>query len=80
MIGAASDAIWGKGAACGRHYKVTCTGATNNGPHPCKKGTSVVIKIVDYCPNCQGTIDLSEEAFSAIANEDSGKVKIDFTR
>ncbi|KAL0404404.1 UNVERIFIED_CONTAM: EG45-like domain containing protein [Sesamum radiatum] len=79
MIAAASDAIWDNKAACGRSYKVTCTGATNKGvPHPCT-GQSVVVRIVDYCPpGCRGTIDLSQEAFSIIANPDAGKVNIQF--
>ncbi|KAL4654516.1 EG45-like domain containing protein [Castanea sativa] len=81
MIAAASDAIWGNRAACGRMYRVRCTGATNQGvPQPCKS-TSVVVKIVDYCPpGCKGTIDLSQEAFSAIANPDAGKIKIEYTQ
>jgi hypothetical protein len=79
MIAAASDVIWGNRAACGRSYRVKCTGATNLGvPQPCK-GTSVVVKIVDYCPpGCQGTID--QEAFSMIANPDAGKIKIEYTQ
>ncbi|XP_062164834.1 EG45-like domain containing protein [Alnus glutinosa] len=81
MIAAASDVIWGNRAACGRSYRVKCTGATNLGvPQPCK-GTSVVVKIVDYCPpGCQGTIDLSQEAFSMIANPDAGKIKIEYNQ
>ncbi|XP_073015927.1 EG45-like domain containing protein [Primulina eburnea] len=79
MIAAASDAIYGNKAACGRRYSVTCTGATNKEvPHPCT-GQSVVVTIVDYCPpGCRGTIDLSREAFSVIANPDAGKVYVDF--
>ncbi|XP_062165147.1 EG45-like domain containing protein [Alnus glutinosa] len=81
MIAAASDVIWGNRAACGRSYRVKCTGATNLGvPQPCK-GTSVVVKIVDYCPpGCQGTIDLSQEAFSMIVNPDAGKIKIEYNQ
>ncbi|XP_035549521.1 EG45-like domain containing protein [Juglans regia] len=81
MIAAASDVIWENRAACGRSYSVRCIGATNQGvPQPCKD-TSVVVKIVDYCPpGCQGTIDLSQEAFSAIANPDAGKIKIEYTQ
>ncbi|KAK3040716.1 hypothetical protein RJ639_028006 [Escallonia herrerae] len=79
MIAAASDAVWDNRGACGRHYRVKCTGATNQGdPHPCS-GNSVVVKIVDYCPpGCRGTIDLSQEAFAAIANPDAGKIEIEF--
>lgn len=79
MIAAASDAIWSYGEACGSYYNVKCTGAGNQGPHPCKDG-EVVVRIVDYCAHCHGTLDLSEEAFSAIAEEDAGKIKIEFTR
>uniref|UniRef100_A0A2N9HPK2 Expansin-like EG45 domain-containing protein n=1 Tax=Fagus sylvatica TaxID=28930 RepID=A0A2N9HPK2_FAGSY len=82
MIAAASDAIWDNRAACGRKYRVKCTGATNLGvPQPCK-GTNVVVKIVDYCPSpaCRGTIDLSKEAFSKIADPDAGKIKIEYTK
>ncbi|KAK3018524.1 hypothetical protein RJ639_005274 [Escallonia herrerae] len=81
MIAAASDAIWDNRGACGRHYRVKCTGATNQGdPHPCN-GNSVVVKIVDYCPpGCRGTIDLSQEAFASIANPDAGKIEVEFER
>ncbi|KAI8023127.1 EG45-like domain containing protein [Camellia lanceoleosa] len=80
MIAAASDAIGGK-ATCGRNYKVTCTGPTNQGvPHPCI-GKSVVVTIVDYCPpGCRGTIDLSQDAFAIIADRNAGKVNIEYTQ
>ncbi|KAK1551027.1 hypothetical protein Q3G72_028813 [Acer saccharum] len=75
----ASYAIWNNGAVCNKSYRIKCTGATNQGiPQPCKGGT-VVVKIVDLCPSgCQGTIDLSKEAFSMIANPDAGKIKIEY--
>ncbi|XVE85574.1 hypothetical protein DITRI_Ditri17bG0101300 [Diplodiscus trichospermus] len=83
MIAAASDAIWDNRAACGRKYKVTCVGATNQGdPHPCRGNGDVVVKIVDYRPSLAddrgGPIDLSQEAFAALANPDAGKIKISF--
>ncbi|XP_058113165.1 EG45-like domain containing protein [Magnolia sinica] len=80
MIAAASDSIWDNGNACGRRYSVRCTGPTNQGvPQPCK-GTNVVVKIVDRCPSpgCQATIDLSQEAFSTIADPNAGKINIDY--
>ncbi|XP_078156911.1 putative EG45-like domain containing protein 1 [Carex rostrata] len=80
MIAAASDTLWNNGAACGNMYTVTCTGGTNAGiPQPCT-GNTVTVKIVDYCPpsGCQATIDLSQEAFSAIANTDAGKINIEY--
>ncbi|KAA8535463.1 hypothetical protein F0562_030466 [Nyssa sinensis] len=81
MIGAASDAIWNNRAACGRNYRVQCTGATNQGvPQPCR-GQSVIVRIVDYCPpGCQGTIDLSQEAFAQIADPNAGKINIEFNQ
>jgi expansin (peptidoglycan-binding protein) len=79
MIAAASDVFWNGGAACGKRLAVTCTGATNQGvPQPCT-GRSVTVKIVDYCPaGCRGTIDLSQEAFAAIANPDAGKILVEY--
>ncbi|XP_039780561.1 EG45-like domain containing protein [Panicum virgatum] len=81
MIAAASEVFWDGGAACGDRYVVRCTGATNQGvPHPCT-GRSVTVKIVDLCPaGCRGTIDLSQEAFAAIADPDAGKINIEYNR
>ncbi|KAI8024420.1 EG45-like domain containing protein [Camellia lanceoleosa] len=80
MIAAASDAIGGK-KACGRKYKVTCTGPTNKGvPHPCT-GKSVVVTVVDYCPpGCRATIDLSQDAFAIVAHRNAGKINIKYTQ
>ncbi|KAI8018007.1 EG45-like domain containing protein [Camellia lanceoleosa] len=50
MIAAASDALWNNGAACGKMYSVSCTGATNQGPQPCKSG-SVTVKIETDVPH-----------------------------
>ncbi|XP_077236760.1 EG45-like domain containing protein [Tasmannia lanceolata] len=80
IIAAASDVIWDNRAACGRRYSIRCTGATNQGvAQPCT-GTSVVVTIVDYCPSgCRGrTIDLSQEAFSTIADTNAGVIQIDY--
>uniref|UniRef100_A0A0D9XEQ6 Expansin-like EG45 domain-containing protein n=1 Tax=Leersia perrieri TaxID=77586 RepID=A0A0D9XEQ6_9ORYZ len=80
QIAAASDAFWGGGAACGKRLAVTCTGATNQGvPQPCT-GQTVTVKVVDYCPtgSCRATIDLSQEAFAAIANPDAGKILVEY--
>ena len=82
MIAAASDALWGNKAACGRTYTVKCTGPTNQGvPQPCTV-QSVVVTIVDYCPQpgCQGTIDLSQEAFSIIADPNAAKINIEYSQ
>ncbi|QHO38638.1 EG45-like domain containing protein [Arachis hypogaea] len=81
MIAAAREGIYNNGGACGQMYKITCTGATNAGvTQPCT-GASVTVKVVDLCPSpgCQGTFDLSQEAFSTIANINAGKVDIDCT-
>lgn len=82
MLAAASDGIYSNGAACGRMYRVTCSGPTNLGvPQPCT-GNSVTVKVVDRCPSpgCQATIDLSQEAFSIIANTDAGKINIEYNQ
>ncbi|GMH13794.1 hypothetical protein Nepgr_015635 [Nepenthes gracilis] len=78
MIAAASDPLWDGGKICGRYVRVRCTGPTNPVPHPCVDGASVVVKIVDHCPGCGGTLDLSQQAFAAIANPIAGVIKIDY--
>ncbi|KAJ4709420.1 EG45-like domain containing protein [Melia azedarach] len=81
MIAAASDVLWNNGAVCNKSFRIRCTGPTNQGiAQPCRGGT-IVVKIVDYCPaGCAGTIDLSREAFSQIANPDAGKIKIEYNQ
>ncbi|GMP36262.1 hypothetical protein CsSME_00008446 [Camellia sinensis var. sinensis] len=77
MIAAASDPLWNNGAICGKMFVVACTGATNPVPHPCTRN-NVTVKIVDHCPGCGGTLDLSKEAFATIANTVAGVIKIDY--
>ncbi|PWA72893.1 hypothetical protein CTI12_AA264770 [Artemisia annua] len=77
-IAAASDVLWNNGAICGKTFKVKCTGPTNPVPHPCNDGKTVTVKIVDHCPGCGGTSDLSKEAFATIANPVAGVIKIEY--
>ncbi|XP_038697039.1 EG45-like domain containing protein [Tripterygium wilfordii] len=78
-VAGVNDALWNNGAACGRRYRVRCTGGANLAPHPCKPGTSVVVTVVDYCKRpCNGIINLSKQAFSQIADTDAGKVKVEY--
>ncbi|XP_054806202.1 putative EG45-like domain containing protein 1 [Prosopis cineraria] len=82
-IAAASDTLWDNGGACGRMYRVMCTRGTGDygAAQPCKGG-SVTVKIVDRCPStsCHATLDLSQEAFSDIADPVQGKINIDYTQ
>ncbi|XP_010323233.2 putative EG45-like domain containing protein 1 [Solanum lycopersicum] len=79
IIAAASDFLWDDGKICGKIFNVTCTGPTNPVPHPCT-GKSMVVKIVDHCPGCGGTLDLSKEVFPTIANPIAGVIKIDYVQ
>jgi hypothetical protein len=64
LVAAINDEQYSK-ANCGRCVSVT-------GP----KGT-VTVRIIDKCPGCDsGDLDLSETAFSKIANKSAGRVKI----
>ena len=64
LVAAINDEQYSK-ANCGRCASVT-------GPN----GT-VVVRIIDKCPGCDaGDLDLSETAFSKIANKSAGRVKI----
>ncbi|KAM0013500.1 putative EG45-like domain containing protein, plant [Helianthus debilis subsp. tardiflorus] len=79
MIVALNSGLFGNKGACGRRYRVRCTGGTNAGvPHPCT-GKSIVVTAVDLCPGCgDNQIDLSQEAFSMIANPDAGRINIEY--
>ncbi|MFS7917903.1 putative rlpA-like protein, double-psi beta-barrel [Helianthus anomalus] len=79
MIVALNGGLFGNKGACGRRYRVRCTGGTNAGvPHPCT-GKSIVVTAVDLCPGCaDNQIDLSQEAFSMIANPDAGRINIEY--
>lgn len=60
---------------CGRLLWVKCIGATNLAPNPCTS-SSVIVRVVDTCPKCPSTINLSRHAFSRIADPNAGKVKV----
>ncbi|KAI6690540.1 hypothetical protein NL676_027368 [Syzygium grande] len=47
---------------------------------PCRRSEVVVVKVVDLCPpnSCQGTIDLSQEAFASIADPNAGDINIQY--
>ncbi|OMO95162.1 hypothetical protein COLO4_16050 [Corchorus olitorius] len=77
MVAAAGDTLWNNGAVCGKFFTVKCTGPRNPVPHPCT-GKSVTVKMVDHCPNCPSTIDLSKEAFTQIADPVAGIINIDY--
>ncbi|CAI9293602.1 unnamed protein product [Lactuca saligna] len=79
MIVAANAGLFAGKSACGRRYRVRCTGGTNAGvPHPCRGGT-VDLTVVDLCPGCAGNqLDLSQEAFARIADPNAGKIKIEY--
>ncbi|XP_021736583.1 EG45-like domain containing protein [Chenopodium quinoa] len=70
-----SHALWNNRGACGRNYKVTCIGGANMAPHPCRGG-SVIVKVTDLCDSCAGDLNLSQEAFNAIADPKAGKIRI----
>ncbi|KAL7097345.1 hypothetical protein ACP275_10G138800 [Erythranthe tilingii] len=80
LIAAANPSLYNNGAACGRRYRIRCTGGTNQTPNPCRSG-EVTVRIVDLCPGCGANqLDLSQQAFSTIGNLDAGRIRIDYTQ
>ncbi|CAA2968231.1 Hypothetical predicted protein [Olea europaea subsp. europaea] len=76
MVAAANPSLYNNGAACGRRYRVRCTGPAN----ACT-GNEVTVTIVDLCPGCgNDQLDLSQQAFSVIANPDAGRIMIDYNQ
>ncbi|KAK3006332.1 hypothetical protein RJ639_016872 [Escallonia herrerae] len=81
IIAAVGESMWNNRAACGRRYTIRCTGPTNQGiPQPCT-GSGVTVSVVDRCAGCGANqFDLSQQAFSRIANTDAGRIRIDYAR
>ena len=76
LVAGVSDDLWDGGLACGKSFKVVCTGATNQGdPQPCL-GEAVTVIIVDHNPGAAAIINLSADAFAKIANLDAGSVYV----
>ncbi|KAK8264247.1 hypothetical protein V6Z12_D12G096900 [Gossypium hirsutum] len=71
------DALWDNGTVCGKMFTMTCTIPRNPIPHQCT-GKSLTIKIVDCCPGCPSTIDLSREAFTIITNPVASIINVDY--
>lgn len=80
MVAGLSDKLWAGGSMCGKRFTVKCVRGTNEAPHPCRPNTNVVVQIVDYCrPPCNGDINLSQDAFEAIADRNAGNVVVDYS-
>ncbi|MBA0562577.1 hypothetical protein Golob_007610 [Gossypium lobatum] len=79
MIVVAGDALWDNGTVCGKMFTMTCTRPRNPIPHQCT-GKRVTIKIVDHCPRCPSTIDLSHEAFTIITNPVASIINVDYKK
>ncbi|KAL1066939.1 hypothetical protein V6Z11_D12G096100 [Gossypium hirsutum] len=77
MIVTVGDALWDNGTVCGKMFTMTCTIPRNPIPHQCT-GKSLTIKIVDCCPGCPSTIDLSREAFTIITNPVASIINVDY--
>jgi expansin (peptidoglycan-binding protein) len=68
MIGAMNQTDYAAAAVCGACVRLTGPNAT------------IDIRVVDLCPECpQGNIDLSPQAFGAIAEMDLGRVPINWS-
>ncbi|KAL5783931.1 hypothetical protein ACOSQ2_006323 [Xanthoceras sorbifolium] len=80
MVAAATKILYSKGAACGQSYQVSCVGGETPEDNPCLGSGTVTVMITDVCPqdSCP-TLNLSQDAFAAIANLDAGFIHITFT-
>jgi expansin (peptidoglycan-binding protein) len=74
FIVAANSGLYNGGAACGQICQVSCYG------DGCTSSNTISVKIVDLCPGCASDqLDLSEEAFSSIANTAQGVISINYS-
>lgn len=79
MIAKASRDLYDNGLSCGTSCRVRCIGPAGQGAsYPCHNG-EIAIQIVDPCPGCeQKQLNLSQTAYSLIANPDAGKIQIEY--
>jgi expansin (peptidoglycan-binding protein) len=74
FIVAANSGLYNGGAACGQICQVSCYG------DGCTTGSIISVKIVDLCSGCASDqLDLSQEAFSSIANTGQGAISINYS-
>eukprot|EP01083_Nonionella_stella_P223999 797717_1 len=50
---AAGGNLWNNGYQCGACYKITCTAAAQGGGCGCTDNPTVIIQIMDWCPECR---------------------------
>eukprot|EP00897_Mesotaenium_endlicherianum_P004073 jgi/Mesen1/3694/ME000202S02788 len=80
-VAAGSEALFKGGNGCGSCYRIKC-----KAPAQYCNGQSIVVPITDLCPGggwCGGGLkhfDLSEPAFSAIADRAAGHVELSYER
>ncbi|KAL2611435.1 hypothetical protein R1flu_023127 [Riccia fluitans] len=68
--------IWASGENCGKWFSIQCSG------DGCTSSDPISVKIVDRCPNgCFNgrAFDLSDTAFSAMANTDVGHITLQYS-
>lgn len=77
MIARVSSDVFNHNAACGHMYDITCRGGANGGDNPCTEHPTVRVKVVDVSRETKrNTFELSQQAFSRIANTDAGRLRI----
>ncbi|PIA93880.1 EG45-like domain containing protein 2, partial [Cercospora beticola] len=63
-----SEGLWDNGAACGRRCRLKCISGQNK---PCV-GSTIDVRVLDYCEACPATMKLSNDAFAQIASPGGG--------
>jgi len=83
-IAALNTNWYNSGKVCGQCYEVACVGAWT-GSNACCTGKNVTVLVTDHCPAggtwCNGDVnhmDLSDAAFTRIANPSCGVIKLNY--
>ncbi|KDP38771.1 hypothetical protein JCGZ_04124 [Jatropha curcas] len=78
LVATVNDALWENGDRCKQTLRVRCIKSTD-ASKPCKRHTSVDVRVADYCPNCETTFQISDDAYAIIADPDAPSLQVGFS-
>ncbi|KAI7740277.1 hypothetical protein M8C21_025756 [Ambrosia artemisiifolia] len=79
MVAKVHISLFGNGRACGKRYRIRCTGGTNKAIRNACTGKTIDVMVVDRCDTCWGyELVISQEAFAMIARPTLDRVNINY--
>ncbi|KDP20206.1 hypothetical protein JCGZ_10651 [Jatropha curcas] len=78
LVATVNDALWEGGDRCKQTLRVRCIKSAD-ASKPCKKHTSVDVRVADYCPNCETTFQISDDAYAKIADPNAPSLQVGYS-